>query len=124
MVGAIVYVVNVPKPERGFTEFYLLGLDGKAAGYPTEVRVGEPGKVIAGIINREQRPVVYRIEVSINGTLIGGWENITLESGKEWQGAMVFALDKVGERQKVEFLLYRQEDEQAYRQLHLWVTGR
>ncbi|MBI2851798.1 MAG: DUF1616 domain-containing protein [Chloroflexi bacterium] len=123
-LGTIIYVVKVPRPESGFSEFYLLGLDGKASGYPTELRAGETGKVIAGIVNREQRPVVYRMEVRVDGVLNGGSDGIALEQGKEWQEEVEFTLDRAGEGQKVEFLLYRQEDSQPYRQLHLWVTGR
>src|SRR5712692_9394248 len=36
-----------------FTEFYVLGPGGKAEGYPRRLLVGEPGRVILGVINHE-----------------------------------------------------------------------
>ena len=50
-----------PKVGEGFTEFYILALDGKATDYPEEV------KVTLGIVNHEYRQMSYRVIVSING---------------------------------------------------------
>ena len=52
----------------GVTEFYILGLNGKATGYPKELVVGEEARVIVGIINREQETMSYQVEIRIDGT--------------------------------------------------------
>jgi len=51
------YVIAVPKVGERFTEFYILGLNGKAMDYPSELKLGEGGKVIVGIANREHEIV-------------------------------------------------------------------
>lgn len=50
-VGSICYVVAMPKVGEQFTEFYILGTDGKAEGYPRELEEGEKGEVIVGVVN-------------------------------------------------------------------------
>lgn len=124
MLAAIAYLARTPKPGGGFTDFYILGLTGKTENYPTRLRVGEEGQVIGGIVNREQKTVTYRIEITVDGSLYDSAEGIELEEGGEWRGTLSFSLNRVGERQRVEFLLYRQGDSQPYRELRLWVNGR
>ena len=48
-LGMLIYVVAVPKTIGEFTEFYILGLGGKATDYPQRLVVGDEGKVITGI---------------------------------------------------------------------------
>jgi len=63
------YVLATPRIGERFTEFYILGPGGKAENYPTQLRVGEEGRVIVGIVNREHEPSSYRVEVWIDGEL-------------------------------------------------------
>ncbi len=69
-IGSIGYVMTVPKVGEDFTEFYILGLEGKAADYPKELKVGEEGKVIVGIVNYEHETVGYQVVVRIDGKLL------------------------------------------------------
>ena len=46
-----------------FTEFYILGEEGKAAGYPTNLSVGQNATVIIGIANHEYQRVNYTVEI-------------------------------------------------------------
>ena len=46
---------------------------------------------------------------------------VTLEHDEKWEEIVDFTPDRVGDKQKVEFLLYRQGQSEAYRRLHLWV---
>jgi len=64
--------------------------------------------VKVGIINREQETVTYWVEVVIGGTKSNGVGMVTLGDGEKWEGVVGFAPDRVGDNQKVEFLLYRQ----------------
>jgi len=62
IVGTI-YIIENPKQTEYFTEFYILGSDGKAYNYPTKLFVGENGTVIIGVVNHEGRDVNYFIEI-------------------------------------------------------------
>jgi len=71
MIGVailLIYSITVP-PTEEFTEFYLLGSEGKAKDYPTELKVGQEGKVIIGIINHEGRTVNYTVEVWLDNNV-------------------------------------------------------
>ena len=121
-IGLLSYIVGTA--ERGaerFTEFYILGLEGIAKDYPTELSKGEEGKVIVGIINREQDKVSYRVEIAIEGTKIQETVPITLEHGEKWEAEMSFVPTKVGGNQKVEFLLHEEGEPSPKEQLHLWI---
>jgi uncharacterized membrane protein len=45
-----------------------------------------------------------------------------LEHEKEWERTITFSYPQERENLKVEFLLYREGDEEPYRRLHLWVN--
>ncbi|MFH1381960.1 MAG: DUF1616 domain-containing protein [Chloroflexota bacterium] len=122
-VAALGYVVTNPA-EESFTEFYLLGLDGTADNYPGQLRAGEPGKVIVGIINREHETTTYRLQITVDGAVNREITPVTLQHGEKWEEAISFLPGHTGDRQKVEFLLYRQEQTEVYRSLLLWVDVR
>jgi len=120
-IGMLGYTIaHPPNPER-YTEFYLLGLEGKAADYPEELVVGEEARVVVGIINREQVMLSYRLEVRTGGVITGGIEKVTLEPDQKWEEEVTFTPGRIGSRQKVEFLLYSQEQDEFYESLYLWV---
>jgi len=58
-LGVMGYVIATPKVGEKFTEFYILGQEGNAGSYPSELTVGEEGRVIAGIVNNEYETVGY-----------------------------------------------------------------
>ncbi len=120
-LGVLGYVIATPKVGERFTEFYILGLNGKATDYPEQLTVGEEGKVIVGIINREQETVTYRIEVVIDGVKSSEVGQVTLKHNGEWEEIVGFTPNRAGDEQKVEFLLYRQGQDEVYQGLHLWV---
>ena len=119
-LGALGYTIANPKV-REFTEFYILGLEGKATDYPEELMVGEEGKVLMGIVHREQEITTYWVEVTIDGVKNNEVGAVTLKDGEKWEGIAGFTPDKAGDNQKVEFLLYRQGREGVYQRLRLWV---
>ena len=78
-VAALIYVVTSPKEGEHFTEFYILGPEGKADNYTTKYALGENGTVIVGIVNHEYRPVNYTMEVRLeNRSLPENLEQISL----------------------------------------------
>ena len=119
-LGTLGYAIANPKAEE-FTEFYILGLEGKATGYPEKLIVGEEGKVLVAIVHREQEIATYWVEVTIDGVKNNEVEAVTLNEGEKWEGIVGFTPDKTGDNQKVEFLLYRQGWDGIYQRLHLWV---
>lgn len=62
-MAALVYVVAVPNDGESYTEFYILGPDGKADGYPSNLTVGESASIIIGIANHENQVVEYTVEI-------------------------------------------------------------
>ncbi len=119
--GVLGYVITVSRATERFTEFYLLNSSGKANDYPGLLRVGEEGRVIVGIVNREYETMTYRLEVRIEGSITNEAGQVTLEHGGKWEEIVSFTPQRVGDNEKVEFLLYRQGQEEAYRSLYLLV---
>ena len=120
-LGTLIYVIATPKAGERFTEFYLLGLGGEAKDYPGLLRVGEEGKVTVGIINRESEVMTYRVEVWIDGVISNEEGPVTLEHDEKWEEIIGFTPNRVGNKQKVEFLLYKEGQSEACRRLYLWV---
>jgi len=61
--ATFVYVLITPKRIEHFTEFYLLGPDGKTEGYPSVLALGEEATVIIGVNNQEYQTMNYTIEI-------------------------------------------------------------
>lgn len=122
VLGALGYTIANPKAGEKFTEFYILGLEGKAIDYPEEMIIGEEEKVLVGIINREHEIATYWVEVALDGVKNNEVGAVTLEDGEKWEGVVAFTADKREDNQKVEFLLYKQGWEGVYQRLHLWVN--
>jgi len=120
-LGTLGYTIATPRVGEKFTEFYILGLDGKAIDYPKEMKVGEQGRVLVGIINREQEPVSYRIKIMVGGQEGGELGPLMLQPDEKWEEVVSFTPRKAGSAQRVEFLLYRDGENEPYRELHLWV---
>lgn len=124
VLGALIYAIASPKVGERVTEFYIEGLEGKAVDYPEDLVVGEEGKVIVGIINREGETVTYRVEIAIDGVKHNEVGPVELDHDGKWEQVTGFTPGSAGDDQLVEFLLYRQGQEDVYRRLHLWVDVR
>jgi len=121
-LATVGYIIAIPKVGESFSELYILGLEGKAADYPSELIVGEEGRVIVGITNNEHKTVSYRVEVRIDGEKNNEIGPIMLEHGERWEGEASFVPQVPGENQKVEFLLYKNGEDEPYMEpLRLWV---
>jgi uncharacterized membrane protein len=130
-ISMTVYVIVTPKEGEKFTEFYILGPGGNASGYPTNLNVGEEGEVIIGVMNHEYANVTYQLEVKLNGEVIDE-KSIDLMHNETWESLFTFKVERAGEDQKLEFLLFKnhfeervygkEDKEEPYRSLHLWVN--
>lgn len=123
-VGTLGYVIATPKVGEKFTEFYILGPGGQAAGYQTDFTLGEKGEVILGIVNHEQANTSYQVKVMLDSTAqdVQTWlgdkdggstllpDNIldvgVLPSEEKWEGKLLYEPLMRGVDQKLEFLLF------------------
>jgi len=145
-IAALVYVIVTPKQGEKFTEFYILGPGGKAYDYPTSVQAGNHSTVIVGVVNHEYALVNYTMSLSLNNTPLNNtlmnnttpgdnsWDNsplihpimsmnLTLVHNETWEKPVSYVINHTGDRQKLEFLLYRDGNFTGpYRDLHLWVN--
>jgi uncharacterized membrane protein len=121
-LGAMGYVIAKPKAGQSFTEFYILGLSGKATDYPSELEVGEEGKVIVGIANHEHEAVTYQVEVRIGGAKNNEVGPIVLQPDEKWEKEAGFVPKVPGKNQAVEFLLYKNGQlDPNLETLRLWI---
>ncbi len=138
-VSVLAYVVTTPSPGERFTEFYILGPEGRAENYPTDLNVSEEGTVIMGVANHEFERVDYTVQVDLVGVEVvwnetGGfnetvevnrtntaWINLSLDHDTSWTRPHTFRIDTPGLWQ-VRFLLFRDGDlTSVYMPLHLFV---
>jgi len=124
-VATLGYVIVTPKDGEHFTEFYLLGSQGKADNYTTNYTLGESGTVIVGVVNHEYRPVNYTMEVRLENQSLPLPENlqkITLAHNETWEEPVTLTPPSGGQDMKLEFLLFNDTDKNMpYRDLHLWI---
>jgi uncharacterized membrane protein len=122
LLVTVFYLLVSPKIGASFTEFYITGQNGVAAGYQEQLQAGEYGVVRAGVINNEQQKAEYRIEIRVDGELIQTIGPISLKHLEKWENTLNFKATKPKEAVKVEFLLFKDnQNATPYRQLKLWV---
>ncbi len=126
-IVALIYIIVTPKQGEKFTEFYILGPKGKAADYPTKLKIGQNATIIIGIANHEYRTIKYTVEIWLvnasyenNRTVIHHMYffdrfNVTLNHTDiniegnwtpQWEMLYTFSIDKPG-RYKLWFLLFK-----------------
>ncbi len=66
--GLAYHIATTPRTGERFTEFYILGPEGMADDYPTNLTVNESGEVIVGAVNREHRNMDYTLLVRSGST--------------------------------------------------------
>lgn len=121
VIGVLVYVIAVPRTSEQYTEFYLLNEEGKTGNYPSEMKLGETGSLIVGIINHERQDAIYRVEVRIDDVTTEILDSLLLKNDEKSEQVMTFIPQKTGAHQKVEFLLFKDGVVDPYNRLHIWV---
>jgi uncharacterized membrane protein len=145
--GALGYLASTNKIAEEYTEFYVLGYNGKAQDYPSEfkmnngevnqVRYGTEiydsskwGKVTIGITNHEQQEASYSLAVTIDGQQvdmdfshenINSSEPIKLRPGETWEQEVELIPLHTGDKQVVEILLYKNGAAAPENSLHFWI---
>jgi len=115
-LGYLGYLIATPNPGKKFTEFYILGPEGKAENYPQQVILGANVDVIIGVVNHEYQPARYRVEITINGVRSKEVDVGTLAHQQKWKKEISFVAQPLGEKQKVEFWLYKDNEVEPYLQ--------
>jgi len=121
-ICTIVYAIATPKTGEKFSEFYILGTEGKAENYPRDVKLGSPISLTIGVTNHEQTETTYTVKVIIDGVNNRDLPIITLAPEQKQEQVISFTPAKVGENQKVEFLLFKNAETEPYLTLHIWVN--
>jgi uncharacterized membrane protein len=126
IIGAVITSVFVyNKNIQGLTEFYLLGADGKAEDYPQALLIGEKAKVTLVIVNKERKPMTYRL--AINQENGSAWIDdelkkeitVSLDDGQEWRASISFVFNQPGTGEKLDFLLFKGEETEPYLETYL-----
>lgn len=135
--GSLVYVATTPRASEAFTEFYVLGPDGKAEGYPTTLAPGANATVLLGIVDHEGSSVAYDVTASFvhgtfenesartnfteEGRVPAASYSVTLEDGAKDERNVTFTAPSTPGVYRLEFDLFRGADTAPYRELHLWI---
>ncbi|MDY6892435.1 MAG: DUF1616 domain-containing protein [Chloroflexota bacterium] len=120
-LAVLVFVLATPRTEEPFTHFYILGAEDSIEHYPQRVVLGEQAEVTIGIINHEHREASYRVEVIFDGEIAQEIGPIDLATEQEWREKVNLVPFRVGDDQKVEFLLYEGNGDEPCSKLHIWL---
>ncbi len=143
-VGTTAFVIAVPKEGEHFSEFYVLGAEGKAAEYPTAFAPNTSQFVTVGVGNHEYRDVRYTVETllvnqsfdpatntsSIDRMRLLDRYAVTIPHNQTAEQRVNFTVAAPGYN-KLEFLLFnetvpaeevtgRARIDASYRDLHIW----
>jgi uncharacterized membrane protein len=122
-------LLSSPAPS---TEFYVLGAQGEARDYPRSARVGEELTATVGIVNTDTVTRGYRIEVwagdfysAESEVLVAQSERILVGPEQNIEYLAAWQMPEEGDDQRVTFHLFRQDEVEPHRSLHLFldVTG-
>jgi uncharacterized membrane protein len=130
LIAALAYtwVFALPSPVEFMTEFYMLGPEGLADNFPREAAVGQPLNVTVGLVNRERGAHAYKVEVWVEDIWGGRREKVAestykqLNPGELLEWPLSWRMPWPGQDQKVEFLLFLDDDPNPYRTLRLFLN--
>jgi uncharacterized membrane protein len=120
-----------PVATTGYTtEFYMMGVPGRAELFPQSATVNQPVTVWGGIRNEADAERAYHVEIWVSepygtGTRYraASTEAITLAPGEQWQAPLTWTLSRSGADQQIEILLFAEGQLSPYRRLQFWMHG-
>jgi len=105
-----------------YTEFYLLGKDALAAGYPEIAHPRSSLTVTVGVDNHSDRSMDYHLTYQVNGGAETQLRDLTIDPGELWLlNPSVSLLDSPG-LQQIKFILRAGQDNLRVQTLYLWVV--
>jgi uncharacterized membrane protein len=114
-------VIARPKRQQPFTDFYVLGPEGRLESYPSKVKSGEQALVNLVVANREGQDQKYTVDVSWNGETVETLGPMEVLAGDEWSIPVTLKPSTVGNNQIVEFILKKNGMDDTYLLLRLWI---
>jgi uncharacterized membrane protein len=133
-LGVLAYTLIGPQTGERFTEFYILGVNGKAIDYPIGYSLDgtspSPPNFTVGIINHEQRETTYFIKImldeemidfKINDTITNQLGPIILSQGEKRESQISFIPRHTGDNQKVELFLFKNDQNSSEYSVHFWI---
>jgi uncharacterized membrane protein len=120
-ISTLGYVIAKPKPQEAFTNFYMLGPAGKMENYPNSLRISQSASITLGIENKENQAASYTVSVVFDGQTVQTLGPFTLANKEKWSGDITLTPSRIGDNQKVEFLLFKQGISEPYLTLRLWL---
>lgn len=147
--GILGYFVFMPKSGEQFSEFYVLGNNGKAQNYPTEYIMDDGvitevkyddgtidtsstyGNVSLGIVNHEENNTAYFIKMQINhepvdiiyeGSKYPTIGPIELSNGEKWERNIGILPVKESDNQMVEIMLYKDTENNLLNSLQIFIN--
>ncbi len=120
-ISITIYITVNPSPSEKFTEFYILGENGKAGDYPTNMSLGETSNLTLGIVNHEYQNTSYKVVVKNNNNTVLE-KNIILKNNEKIEIPYKFTTSQTGINE-MDFFLYKLPDEKnVYRSLNMPVN--
>lgn len=124
-LGGVVYVALTPaESTNSYTEFYVLGANGTAADYPTNLSVGETGTVTVGITNQENTEIRYTV-LALFDEEERTREAATLDAGETWERDISVTPSRPG-RNELRLLLFEGDAgtlSDAQKSLRIWIRA-
>lgn len=121
-IGLLYFVITVPKIGEKFTEFYILGPEGKADNYPSVLQYNYPTNILVGVVNHEYVSTNYTVRIALDKDILTD-RLLFLDHNTTWENNVSFVPDKYGTDMKLEFWLFKEDNFTApYRELYMWVT--
>ena len=120
-VSVLVDVVRQPRSVEKFTEFYILNDAGKVGDYPSTIIAGQDARVILGVINHENEAIAYKIQITLDGKDILQIDPFTLNAEQKREQEVTITPIRTGDKQDLEFLLYKGDSADVYESVHLWI---
>jgi uncharacterized membrane protein len=114
-------VIARPKRQQPFTDFYVLGPEGRLERYPSKIKSGEQALVNLVVANREGQDQKYTVDVRWDGETVETLGPMEVPAGDEWSTPVTLKPSTVGNNQIVEFILKKNGTDDTYLLLRLWI---
>lgn len=105
-----------------YTEFYVVGTEGNASGYPMNLTVGETGEFVVGITNHEHEAMDYAVVATLGERPVGN-RSVRVANEQTWEDTVSFTAQEPGDH-RLRLLLYKGGTVEGEPDdfLRLWVT--
>ena len=111
VTGTAVGIARLPTPPSSVSGYTLLWMVPAGDGNVNDFRLG--------VSSQEFEATTYRLQVSVDGRLIGEWPELKLAPGDSWESLIGLPSDRAGAG-SVEAVLYRSDDPgTVYRRVEL-----